>query len=256
MAIRKVLARGWTLEVEDPVGLLWYTVTGLMSFTFETGKNNAPTTTFDSAGQEEHQVASRNRRIGFEGKFLEDQTSKERDDGQYYMEYVADQIGVSSVANFRLTSPAGTIRTFEGSVNIGSVGGGNDDATDWSGEIEVSGAVDSGVSASTGMSAFVFLNVDGVSALTGETYIPPFAIGTYVYAFTFNTETSFKVKATAASHTIKMYVNGTLTETLTTATASTTSIAISAATAKRIDIVVHEDGKTKLTYTFMVGRTA
>lgn len=144
MAVTKVLARGWTLEIQNPDTLAWVTVNGLKSFSFDSEDNKADTTTFDDDGWNSHLVASRGRKIGCEGYYLEDQVSKARDDGQVLVEDYNEVIGPDSLGYFRLTSPAGTVRYFYASVSIGGVGGGNDDPTGWNAELTTSGAASLG----------------------------------------------------------------------------------------------------------------
>jgi hypothetical protein len=74
-----------------------------------------------------------------------------------------------------------------------------------------------------------------------------------LYGFTFTTETAFEPKITAASHTIKLYVDGVYTEALTSGSAGS-SISIGAAESTEIKVVVNEAGKSPKTYTFMVSR--
>ena len=142
MAVVKVLASGWKIEVGDGAATeVFVQVKGLNTLTFGASKTDADGTTFDSLGWTEHSVASRSRTLSAEGFFLEDQATKARDPGQTRIEAVGELIGEDSLANFKLTSPAGSIKTFKGSVNVGDVGGGNEDNTTWGFEITVSGKV-------------------------------------------------------------------------------------------------------------------
>lgn len=138
MAAVKVLARDWSLHVQDDA-LQWQEVKGINTLTFDGEKNDADTTTFDNDGWNSHIVASRGRSITAEGLYLEDLTTKARDAGQEFCEKLADRVGQSSLGYFKLTSPAGTVRNFYASVNVSGIGGGNDDPTAWSCEMTVSG---------------------------------------------------------------------------------------------------------------------
>jgi hypothetical protein len=144
MAVTKVLARGWTLEIQNPDTLAWVVVNGLKSFGFDSEDNKADTTTFDDDGWNSHLVASRGRKIGCEGYYLEDQVTKARDAGQVLVEDYNEVIGPDSLGYFRLTSPAGTVRYFHASVSLGGVGGGNDDPTGWNATLTTSGAASLG----------------------------------------------------------------------------------------------------------------
>ena len=71
MAAIKVLARGWTVEIDDPDDPGNYSeINGLTSLTFDTEKKDADTTSFDDEGFETHVVAARNKKLGLEGFYL------------------------------------------------------------------------------------------------------------------------------------------------------------------------------------------
>lgn len=139
----KVLARDWKVEINTGTtgAPVWTEVKGLNSLTFNKSKNDADTTDFKSAGNAEHIVASRSRSVTLEGFYLEDPADKARDAGQAAVETSAEAVGVASLKQYRITTPAGTLRTFSASVNVGGTGGGNDDPTSWSAELTVSGTV-------------------------------------------------------------------------------------------------------------------
>lgn len=148
MPVTKVLARGWKVEIDGdplaslPTGTPVYTeIKGLNTLTFGGDKNEAETTSFDSDGWEEHLPASRSRTLSFEGYYYEDEATGDRDPGQGMVEDYNELNGPQGLGNFRLTSPGGKVKTFNGSVNVGDVGGGNDDPTSWGAEIKVSGKV-------------------------------------------------------------------------------------------------------------------
>lgn len=137
MAVTKVLARDWVLEIKSGSG---YTrIKGLSTLSFSNSKNDTDTTDFESQGATEHLVTSRSQEISAEGFYLVDKTTKKRDEGQQAVESLAELIGPESLGEFRLTSPAGTMKTFFASANIGDIGGGNDDATSWGVTLTVSG---------------------------------------------------------------------------------------------------------------------
>lgn len=111
-----------------------------------------------------------------------------------------------------------------------------------------------GTTASTGASAIVVTQAGG-TGLTGASWTPSYAIGTYKYTFTFNTQTSYVIKVTAASHTIKLYIDDVYIETLTSGSESS-SIAQATAGAKELKAICYESGKTPKTYVIMVGKTS
>lgn len=154
-----------------------------------------------------------------------------------------------------ITFPAamGATWTFTGLVTKISTGAGLEDPVSFEATIKVNGQPALGTTASTGASAATFVQTDGSTALTAAAMTPTFAIGTFIYGFTFTTQTSFKPKITAASHTIKCYVDDVYVEDLTSGSAGT-AISIGAAATKKVTIVVYESGKTPKTYQFMVSR--
>lgn len=142
MAAVKVLARDWKLEIETGITTpTWTPVLGLHTLTFTSEKNDVDITTFDSQGANEHLVGSRNRSLSAEGYYLVDMATKARDVGQAAVEALAEKVGAESVASFRLTDPAGNVKSFSASATIGDVGGGNDEATAWGFELTISGIV-------------------------------------------------------------------------------------------------------------------
>lgn len=141
MAKVKVLARDWKVEIQKPNALeeTYVEINGINSITFGSSKNDADTTSFDNGGVNTHIVASRGYSLSVEGMYLVDVNTGERDEGQQLTEDLADQIGPASIGGFRVTDPAGNVRKFMASVNVGDVGGGNDDPTSWGAECTISG---------------------------------------------------------------------------------------------------------------------
>lgn len=138
----KVLARDWKMEIEDSATAgTFVEIAGIESFTFGSSKTDADTKTFDTDGWDEHIVAGRGRTLGFEGKYLEDPDTKERDAGQQLVEDAAELIGHDSLVNFKLTSPVGVVRSFKASVNLKDIGGGVNDSTSFGADLTVSGKV-------------------------------------------------------------------------------------------------------------------
>lgn len=176
----------------------------------------------------------------------------------------AGQLAVSSaltagtVDSYTITFPSaiGATWTFDAVVTMFKTGEANiDDPLGFEATLKITGVPNLGTTASTGASALTFVQTDGTTALTAAALTPTYAIGTYFYAFTFTTQTSFKPKVTAASHTIKLYVDGVYSEALTSGTAGS-AISISAGATKQIDVIVYEAGKTPKTYSIAVARTA
>lgn len=176
------------------------------------------------------------------------------DTGQIAMDTALD---AGTVDAYTITFPTGmgspTV-TFSAVVTKMTIGEANlEDAVTFEVTLKISGKPTLNTSASTGMSALTFVQADGSTALTAAALTPTFAIGTYFYNFTFTTQTSFKVKPTAASHTIAVYVDGVFVENVASGSAGS-AISIGAAATKQIDIIVNESGKTSKTYKIAVAR--
>jgi hypothetical protein len=169
----KVLARGWKVEIQK-VDLTWVQILGLSSLTFDGEKKDADTSTFDDAGWESHQVASRGRSLKLEGFYLEDQVTKERDPGQTLVEALADAMGQESLGDFRTTSPAGTVKHFKASVAVSGVGGGNNDPTGWKADLTVSGPLSNPVvnPVSISVPETLAVAVGAVSSVIVTTFTP------------------------------------------------------------------------------------
>jgi predicted secreted protein len=159
-----------------------------------------------------------------------------------------------TVDSYTITFPTamGATWTFDGYVTGFKTGATVNDTVTFDATVKLSGEPVLGVVASTGASAFVITQAGG-TGLTAATWTPAFATGTTKYALTFTTQTAFVVKVTAASHTIKLYVDDVLTETLTTGVESA-SIAMAAIGSKKVTVKCWEVGKTPTQYDIMVGR--
>lgn len=99
----------------------------------------------------------------------------------------------------------------------------------------------------------------GLSALvvtgTGGSLSPSFDAGVRYYTFVGLTDTSFTVTPTAATHTIKMYVDGTFIQNVTSAQASN-AIAMASVGTKKVTLVAYESGKASQTTEIIVVKTA
>jgi len=141
MALTKVLARDWKLEVENEAGE-FVKVGGIETFEFGGGKTDEDTTDFDSDGWAEHIPTLRSRTLTMSGFRLEDTTTGERDPGQEIIDDLANKTGEEGLGNFSLTSPGGTVYEFKGSVEPTGPGGGHTNVTSWGATITVSGKVE------------------------------------------------------------------------------------------------------------------
>lgn len=182
MAEEKVLPRGWLLEIETAPDT-YTAIKGLKSFKFGGKKKDADTTDFDSAGNEEHQVASRAKTLTVEAHHLEDPDDGSRDPGQAAIEDLAGQTGADSLGSFRLTSPGGVVRTFDASAEVSDQGGKLDDPTAFNFELTVSGAV----AKSSTVAALTFVCVDAATAgCTKVTAVVPALTGGNSYKYKVN----------------------------------------------------------------------
>lgn len=141
MAVTKVLARDWTVEVDDGTGT-YLTVNSLDQITFAGNKNDTDVTDFDSAGWEEHLVSQRGRTLTLQGNWLEDPSTGTLDAGLQRLLDLNDLVGAAAASSFRMTSPGGNVKTFSATVNFGQgPDGATNDQGKWQAEVKVSGQV-------------------------------------------------------------------------------------------------------------------
>jgi predicted secreted protein len=157
-----------------------------------------------------------------------------------------------SLSTYTITLPAAlgsATYVFDALITAFEPGEANlDSAIEFSLTLKVIGKPILGTSASTGMSA---VTISG----TAGAMVPTFAIAKFAYSWIFTTDTSITVTPTAASHTIKLYVDGVYTETITSGGTSAAITGFGTQTPKKLDVVVYEAGKTPKTYTFAAIRT-
>ena len=137
---------------------------------------------------------------------------------------------------------------FNGIVTGFSTGVELEDGISFEATVKVSGKPSLGLTASAGLSALALTGAGG--ALT-----PSFAGTTYSYAFSGVTATSVTVTATAASHTLALYIDGVFSQWLTSGSASA-AIAMAAIGSKMLTILAYEAGKTQKVYEIVVVKTA
>ena len=163
-----------------------------------------------------------------------------------------------TIAAYTITFPAtmGAAWTFNGLVTKFKTGAMVDNAIPFEATIKVSGQPNLGTTASTGWSAFVLRNAADDADSTADSYVPAIGASEYQYAVTFTTEDSARPKVTAASHTIKLYVDDVYVEDLTSGTAGTAIAFGSAGTVKKLTFKMWESGKTPKYYDMMVHRVS
>lgn len=154
-------------------------------------------------------------------------------------------------SEFTITFPTslGATWTFDGIITKFSTGEANQDGSiPFEITVKVTGEPDLGVTASTGLSA---LSLTGA----GGSLSPSFGAAVRYYTYGGVSATSVTVTPTAASHTIKVYVDNVYVETVSSGAASS-AIALTINVGKLITLVVNESGKTPLTYQIICVKTS
>ncbi|WP_080833206.1 phage tail tube protein [Cohnella massiliensis] len=156
-----------------------------------------------------------------------------------------DALETGEVQQFEIIYPAslGASWSFPGIVTAYSVTSETEEAIGFEGTIRVSGKPSMNIGASGGLTALAL-------AGTGGALAPAFATGTNYYTFDGVTAASFTITATAASHTLKLYIDGTYSQDLTSGQASA-AIPMSVGS-KKLTIVASEAGKAPVTYEVVV----
>lgn len=149
---------------------------------------------------------------------------------------------------FTILFPFGAAWTFNGIVTGFSTEAELEDAVNFEATIKVSGQPSLGLTPSGGLTALALTGTGG--ALT-----PAFNVNNNLYAFSGVTATSVTVTATAANHTLSLFVDGVLTQTLTSGGASA-AIPITAVGSKKLTIIANEANKAPKLYEITLVKTA
>lgn len=142
----------------------------------------------------------------------------------------------------------GTDFTFNAIVTKFKVGAAVEEGIPFEITLRVTGTIALGISASTGLSA---LSLTG----TGGSLSPAFAETTRNYTFGGVSATSVTVTATAASHTIQLYVDGVFVSNLASGSASA-AIPLTINVGKKITLIYFEEGKAQKTTEIIVVKTS
>jgi predicted secreted protein len=153
-----------------------------------------------------------------------------------------------ALLTYTILFPFGASWNFSGIVVGISTGAELEDGVSFEATIKVSGKPSLGLTPSAGLTALSLVGVAG--ALT-----PAFNVNNNLYAFSGVTASSVTVTATAANHTINLFVDGVLTQTLTSGVASA-AIAIAAVGSKKLTLVVNEPSKAPKVYEIALIKTA
>lgn len=155
-----------------------------------------------------------------------------------------------SVSAFTILFPSalGASWGFSGVVTAIKTGSDMEEAVSFEATIKVTGAPSLGLTASAGLSA---LSLTGA----GGTLSPIFNNGNFNYSFGGVTATSVTVTATAANHTLNLFVDDVFSQVLTSGSASA-SIPLVLNIGKKITIIANESGKTAKIYEVVAIKTA
>jgi hypothetical protein len=115
-------------------------------------------------------------------------------------------------------------------------------------KLRVTGLPALGVTASGGLTALALTGAGGSIS-------PAFATGNRNYTFGGVSATSVTVTATAASHTLKLYIDGAYSQDLTTATPSA-AIPLTINVGKKLTIIAYEAGKAQQVTEIIVIKTS
>ncbi|OMF35263.1 histidine kinase [Paenibacillus sp. FSL H8-0548] len=178
--------------------------------------------------------------VGISGHFDAQDTN-----GQIAL-YDAFQLG--STNPYTIIFPGGGSWTFSGVVTGFTTGAELEDTISFEATIKVSGAPSFGLTQSGGLTA---LAVTG----TGGTLAPAFAAGNRVYSFSGVTAVSATVTATAAAHTLKLYIDGVYSQDLVTGSPSA-AIPLTINVGKRLTIIAYEASKAPKIYDVSLIKTA
>jgi hypothetical protein len=155
-----------------------------------------------------------------------------------------------AVTSFSILFPStlGAEWTFSGIVTQATTNAEMEEAATFEATIKVTGKPSLGLTASAGLSALALTG-------TGGSLSPTFSASVFYYTYGGVSATSVTVTATAASHTIQLYVDGVFSQNLTTAVASN-SISLTLNVGKKLTIVAFEAGKTSKTTEIIVVKTS
>ncbi|WP_224722967.1 phage tail tube protein [Paenibacillus vietnamensis] len=166
--------------------------------------------------------------------------------GQMAM-YTAFQAGTTDAYSIIFPAGLGATWTFNGVVTGFSTSVDLEEAVTFEATIKVSGAPSLGITASGGLTALSL-------TATGGTLSPAFSGTNYSYSFGGVSAATATITATAASHTLKLYVDGVYTQDLTSGSASA-AITLTLNKGRKLTIIAYETGKAAKVYEVVVIKT-
>jgi len=167
--------------------------------------------------------------------------------GQMAM-YNAFESGSTDSYSIIFPSELGASWIFNGVVTGFSTGAELEEAVSFEATIKVSGKPSLAVTASGGLTA---LTLTG----TGGTLSPTFSTTNNSYSFSGVTATSATITATAANHTLKLYIDGVFSQNLVSGSASA-AIPLTVNKGKMLTIIAYENGKAAKVYEVVVIKTS
>lgn len=134
----KYNARDIEFQIEDPdTADTWVAIDGVNTFTKSHEEETADTTTFGSQGEAESEKMQKAKTLVIEGFRLRNPV----DPGQALVETLAERLAEESLGRVRFAHKAETSwEVWTAHVNLGDIGGGNNDKTSWSATFTRSGA--------------------------------------------------------------------------------------------------------------------
>jgi hypothetical protein len=156
-----------------------------------------------------------------------------------------------TLGSYTITFPTSMGATWTFSALVKSFKGGDADtggALKFEAVLKISGKPTLNITASGGLTALTLTGAGGALS-------PAFGTALRSYTFIGVTAASVTVTPTAASHTIKLYIDDVYIESVTSGVASS-SIALTIAVSKRVTLVVNEVGKTEITYNIILNKVS
>jgi hypothetical protein len=145
-------------------------------------------------------------------------------------------------------STIGATWTFSGFITAYGTGEINNEVVSAEITVKITGSPTLGLTTSGGLTALSL-------TAAGGTLVPSFSASLRSYVFSGVSASSVTVTPTAASHTIKLYIDDVYSQDITSGAASS-SISLTINVSKRLTLICYEAAKTPITYNIVVVKTA
>lgn len=141
MAVGETLARNWDFSVSTN-GVSYVTMSGVNNWSLDYGDTMKDSTTFDTNGYGRSVKTVRASTITFEGLYLFDDDTGNRDAGQQMVDASTKQFGSDGVLYYKITHAVDTdsVLIFKGVASHDNRGGKNDDLEMWKVKVAMYGA--------------------------------------------------------------------------------------------------------------------